>query len=84
MVTCEIIKKVDLKFEHVYHSVLYVAVKQRVYVLVGYEQRDCEYYDINADSCIEIAPVNDQMKCMASACLFNDKFIYLISGHKEA
>ena len=76
--------KDDLKFDHQRgHSVLYIAVKQRFYILGGYLKKNCEYYDINEDTCIEIAPVNDKMKCYASGCLCNDKFIYLIGGSKS-
>ena len=58
-------------------------VKQRIYVFVGYGQKNCEYYDVSADSCSEICPVNDKMKALASACLVSDKFIYLVGGDKD-
>ena len=73
-----------MKFEHISgHCALYVAAKQRIYVLAGRDQNNCEFYDLIADSCSEIASVNDKWKDWASACLFNDKFIYLVGGNKD-
>ena len=78
------VKKIALKFGHsTGHCALYISVRQQIYVIAGDEQQNCEYYDINTDSCTEIAPVNDKGKYNASACLFNDKFIYLIGGRNQ-
>ncbi len=49
----------------------------------GSSQNNCEYYDINEDKCTGISPVNDKFKYFASACLLDNKFIYVIGGDKD-
>ena len=43
--------------------------------------QQCEYYDIDKDEWVEIAPLIDRQKIQASCCLFQDKYIYVIGGH---
>ena len=61
---------------------LHFLLEKSLPTAAGYDQKQCEYYDINEDTCTEIPPVNDKQKYHASSCLLNNKYIYLIGGDK--
>ncbi len=70
-------------FQHQSHSVLLCQKYNSILVLSGYEQKNCEYFDLKENKWETIYPLRKPRE-NAISLLYNEKYIFLIGGkHQE-
>ncbi len=66
-------------FKHQSHSLLYSKKFNTIFMCSGYNQRNCEYFDLNENKWKRLFPLQKPRE-NALAFLFNEKYIFLIGG----
>ena len=66
-------------FQHQSHSVIYCPKFDSIIVLSGYEQKNCEYFNIKENKWEILYPLRKPRE-NAISFLFNEKYIFIIGG----
>jgi hypothetical protein len=83
---CENSKKIKIiripstLFEHQSHSLLYLEKYNSIAVCSGYQQKNCEYFNLKDNKWEMLYPLRKPRE-NAISLLFNEKYIFLIGGN---